>query len=107
MPSNYEPCGLGQLIAYKYGTIPLVFKTGGLADTVSDESGFIFENYKRQNLVDAVKRSIMAYENKRQWAGLVKKAMGYDFSWDESARKYARLYEKALGTCLTERKRSS
>ncbi|MFA5096316.1 MAG: glycosyltransferase, partial [Candidatus Omnitrophota bacterium] len=95
MPSRYEPCGLGQLIALRYGTIPLVFKTGGLADTVSADNGFIFSNYSRIALVKTIRKAISAFEDKAGWEALVEKAMGYNFSWDASAKKYLELYAKA------------
>lgn len=95
MPSKYEPCGLGQMISLKYGTIPLVFKTGGLADTVSDDNGFVFEQYSSDALLKTIKKAVEAFKNKRAWKTLVEKAFTYDFSWEESARRYIKLYEKA------------
>jgi len=95
MPSNYEPCGLGQLIALRYGTIPLVFKTGGLADTVNKDNGFIFDNYNKEQLLKTIKDAIKAFSDKKKWNALVKKAMQFDFSWEGSANKYIGLYEKA------------
>ncbi len=96
MPSRYEPCGLGQLISFKYGTLPLVFKTGGLADTVSKDNGFIFDDYSEDGLIKIFKKAITVFKNKKKWAALVTEAMGLDFSWEESARKYIELYAKAL-----------
>lgn len=95
MPSKYEPCGLGQLISLRYGTIPLVFKTGGLADTVNRNNGFIFDKYSSLELIKTIKKAIAAYKDKSKWTSLVKKAMEYDFSWDESAKHYFNLYAKA------------
>lgn len=95
MPSRYEPCGLGQLIALRYGTIPLVFKTGGLADTVNADNGFVFSNYSRLALEKTIRRATQAFEEKAGWVKLVKRAMGYNFSWDTSAKKYLDLYAKA------------
>ena len=95
MPSRYEPCGLGQLISLKYGTLPLVFKTGGLADTVNEENGFLFARYTRADLVKAIKGAITVFKNKDKWAEMVKKAMLCDFSWETAAKKYLRLYAKA------------
>ncbi len=95
MPSKYEPCGLGQLISLRYGTIPLVFKTGGLADTVNSDNGFIFDNYSSKALIGTIKKALEAFKNKKKWAQLVTKAMKCDFSWKESAKEYIRLYEKA------------
>jgi len=92
MPSRYEPCGLGQLISLKYGTVPLVFKTGGLADTVTEENGFVFDKYSKDELLLAVKRAVRAFKDKAQWKKLVLKAMQCDFSWEKSARHYIDLY---------------
>jgi len=103
MPSRYEPCGLGQLISFKYGVVPIVRKTGGLADTVHDFNlktgagdGFVFEEYSSAALLDSVKRALEAYKNKTAWKKLVKKVMNLDYSWNTSAKEYVNLYEKAL-----------
>ncbi|MCX5695609.1 MAG: glycogen synthase GlgA [Candidatus Omnitrophica bacterium] len=95
MPSRYEPCGLGQLISLRYGTIPLVFKTGGLADTVNSENGFIFDSYSRIRLVKTIRKALDAFKDKAGWSALVKKAMKCNFSWEASAKKYLDLYAKA------------
>ena len=94
MPSKYEPCGLGQLISLRYGTVPLVFKTGGLTDTVNSDNGFIFDNYSRLELVKTIKKAVAAFKAKG-WSMLVKKAMKCNFSWEASAKKYLELYAKA------------
>ncbi|MBU0672950.1 MAG: glycogen synthase [Candidatus Margulisbacteria bacterium] len=97
MPSKYEPCGLGQLISFKYGTIPIVRKTGGLADTVHDsKDGFVFEEYTGQALLAAIRRAIEAYQDKATWKKMQEQVMAYDYSWDASAKKYISLYTKAL-----------
>jgi len=95
MPSKYEPCGLGQLISLRYGTIPLVFKTGGLADTVNKDNGFIFSKYTQDDLLKAVKRCLAAFKDKKKWGALIKNAMECNFSWQASAKKYSQLYAKA------------
>jgi len=95
MPSKYEPCGLGQLISLRYATIPLVFKTGGLADTVNKDNGFIFDKYSKDELIKTIKDSIKVYENKKKWSGLITRAIECNFSWEASAKKYLALYEKA------------
>ena len=95
MPSRYEPCGLGQMISLRYGTIPLVFKTGGLADTVNNNNGFVFVKYSRQGLTAAVKIASAAFRDKVGWRALMERAMRCDFSWESSARAYLKLYEKA------------
>lgn len=103
MPSLYEPCGLGQLISFKYGTVPIVRKIGGLADTVHDfdpktgrGDGFVFEEYNSGSLLNAIERAIEIYKNKRQWTTIIEKIMCYDYSWEVSARKYVELYRKTL-----------
>ncbi|RJO64696.1 MAG: glycogen synthase GlgA [Candidatus Omnitrophota bacterium] len=93
MPSKYEPCGLGQLISLRYGTIPLAFKTGGLADTVTKENGFVFEKYSKDALIKIIKKSIVSFQNNAQWNRLRARAMKSDFSWGESARRYVDLYK--------------
>lgn len=97
MPSKYEPCGLGQLISLRYATIPLAFKTGGLADTVTEDNGFIFDNYSKDGLIRAMGKAIKTFASVKKWNALILKAMTYNFSWQESAKKYIKLYEKAKG----------
>ena len=96
MPSHYEPCGLGQMIALAYGAVPIVFKTGGLADTISKDNGFVFEAYTPKDFVETLTQALSLYQNKSKWRALVKKAFTYNFSWEKSAREYVRLYEKLL-----------
>ena len=103
MPSRFEPCGLGQLIALRYGAIPLARRTGGLADTVQDcgdtldkGNGFVFERYDADELVGCIRRAARAYKKKDAWRQLVTNGMRLDFSWDASARKYVELYGRAL-----------
>jgi len=96
VPSYYEPCGLGQLISLKYGTIPIVRKTGGLADTVGPDNGFVFEKYTSGQMLQAINRAVKSYEDKEQWRKLTLRAMEYDFSWDASAKKYIELYNRAI-----------
>jgi starch synthase len=103
MPSRVEPCGLSQLIALKYGTVPIAHNTGGLSDTIVDYtkdpdngSGFLFDEYSVEAMTDAVKKAIELYGNKRKWNSVVKKVMTLDFSWKSMAPKYAELYEKAV-----------
>lgn len=101
MPSKFEPCGLGQMISLAYGTIPIVRKTGGLADTITEYNaktnagnGFIFENYTGQELLATVKRALATYQKKKVWKNLVENAMASDFSWTASAKKYETLYQR-------------
>lgn len=102
MPSLFEPCGLGQLIALRYGAIPVVRRTGGLADTVQDVSsdlstgnGFVFDEYQHEALIEAVKRAVGAFQQKAAWRQLILRGMAADYSWAASARKYQELYVKA------------
>jgi starch synthase len=103
MPSRYEPCGLNQLYSLKYGTVPVVRKTGGLADTVTDfdpailqGTGFVFEKYESSQLLNALKRAVEMYRRKRIWYKIIKQGMSLDFSWNEAARKYSELYYSIL-----------
>lgn len=101
MPSNYEPCGIGQLIALRYGTIPVVRLTGGLRDTVTqydkytrEGNGFVFENYNAHEMMYSLKRAISAYENYEIWHTIQENAVHSDFSWKNSAKEYEALYEE-------------
>lgn len=103
MPSNYEPCGLGQLIALRYGTIPLVNPTGGLVDTVQDYNpeteegnGFVMQRYSPEALLDAISRGVNLYQDKEKWKKLMTKGMMLDFSWKTSAEKYLELYKSLV-----------
>ena len=102
MPSRYEPCGLGQMIAMRYGSIPVVRKTGGLADTVIEfdpksgrGNGFLFEGFDPKALIAAIGRGLDTYGSD-SWAKLVANAMAADFSWNQSAKQYAEVYAKAM-----------
>lgn len=99
MPSAFEPCGLGQLIAMRYGTAPVVRRTGGLADTVDDDrTGFVFEERSSSGLLDAVSRACVAYRDAQRWKQIVGEAMHHDASWSRSAKEYEQLYAKcAMG----------
>lgn len=103
MPSEFEPCGLGQLIAMRYGTIPIVRQVGGLADTVKDLSpdlssgwGFVFKDFNPQALNQAIRRAIKVFSNKTLWQTLQRRAMALDFSWSSSVPLYEKVYQKAL-----------
>jgi len=95
MPSRYEPCGLGQLISLRYGTIPLVYKTGGLADTINKRNGFVFDKYSAEELQSIIKKALAVFKNKKKWNQLIENAMDCNFSWKASADKYIALYAKA------------
>jgi starch synthase len=99
MPSRYEPCGLNQIYSLRYGTIPIVRATGGLADTITDfdaasgaGNGFTFVDYTPAALLACIERALKAYRARTAWPGLMRNAMREDFSWDRSAEAYADLY---------------
>ena len=102
MPSKSEPCGLSQLIAMRYGTIPVVNETGGLKDTVipfdgNNGTGFTFQSFCREDLLDALTRCITVYrEQPENWKKAVVNSMKYDSSWDKPAREYMDIYFKHL-----------
>jgi starch synthase len=102
MPSRYEPCGLNQLYSLKYGTVPIVRETGGLADTILDYNpkteegtGFVFKDYDLDELLKVIKRALEVYQKKEKWQTLMLSGMKKDFSWKASAEKYVQLYKKA------------
>ena len=104
MPSQFEPCGLNQIYSLKYGTIPIVRSTGGLADTVKDYNsksdtgtGFVFEKYDSKEMLNAVDRSLTLFKDKKAWTKLIKRAMKQNYSWKVSAESYTKLYSKISG----------
>lgn len=101
MPSKSEPCGLSQMMACRYGTIPIVRATGGLKDSIidcgsgDDGNGFVFENYDASDMLRAVERAVGLYRDFRdKWDGLVQRAIKTDFSWGASAKEYLKLYKR-------------
>ena len=104
MPSKFEPCGLSQLIALRYGSLPIVRETGGLRDTVlsyneynGEGNGFSFFNYNAHDMLHVVERAVHYYrEEPETWARLVRRAMGGKYGWDQSAKTYLALYESLL-----------
>lgn len=110
VPSRFEPCGLTQLIAMKYGTLPLVRETGGLYDTVRPYNeqngsgyGFTFAPYAAHDLAFTIRRALSFYENDpKLWRKLVQRAMSQDFSWKQSASTYVALYAQALGQAIPQ-----
>lgn len=104
MPSRFEPCGLGQMIAMRYGAVPLVRHTGGLVDTVQDCSpdlshgnGFVFQRYAAEDLLEAARRAVGAFRTRRDaWRGLMLRDMRSDLSWTASAARYESMYRDAL-----------
>jgi starch synthase len=106
VPSRFEPCGLTQLYGLCYGALPLVRRTGGLADTVADTNamtladgtatGFVFEDGFVEALVHAIQRAIALYPDKTSWNRVMRQAMTRDFSWGAAAKEYAALYQLCL-----------
>ncbi len=102
MPSAIEPCGLGQMIAMRYGCVPIVRRTGGLADTVTGyaegglSTGFVFEELTPEDCRKAVEQALKVYQDKETWATLQRRGMTTDFSWTASAQEYINLYRKAI-----------
>ena len=99
MPSKSEPCGLAQMIALRYGTIPIVRKTGGLADTITDVggengNGFVFETYNAHDMLDAIWRAIGKFGDKEAWKAMVDNALSIDNGWNVSAGEYIKLYKE-------------
>ena len=110
IPSRYEPCGLTQLYAMKYGTLPVVHATGGLADTVVDvdadkpnSTGFVFGDYSSDALTSTLRRALERYSHYRKWRPLMERAMKQNFSWTKSARSYQELYNRMLGRGESEK----
>jgi starch synthase len=108
MPSRFEPCGLNQMYSLRYGTVPIVRATGGLADTVVEArapggNGIRFTDYSPAALVDAVRRALELYRNPKLWKQLQQTGMAADFSWDASAREYVKVYESAAAAARENR----
>ncbi|MEP7134612.1 MAG: glycogen synthase [Chloroflexota bacterium] len=102
MPSRYEPCGISQMIAMRYGSVPVVRAVGGLHDTVTDsETGFVFVDTKIKSFNDAVRRALELYPYHSRWANLQKAGMAQDFAWSKSAQKYVDLYKKLIESNTT------
>jgi starch synthase len=97
MPSQFEPCGLNQMYSLRYGTVPVVREVGGLADTVTPRTGFLFRDYTPRALLDALTRALAACGNQRKWRALQLAGMREDHSWDRSAREYVKIYERTAG----------
>lgn len=100
MPSKSEPCGLSQMVALRYGTVPIVRETGGLRDSITDcgdgkGNGFTFKSYNAHDMLDAIRRALTLYYN-GDWNELVLRALNCDFSWGRSANAYIRLYKETL-----------
>ncbi len=102
MPSKSEPCGLAQMVALRYGTIPVIRETGGLRDSISDlggedGNGFTFKSYNAHDMLGAIQRAVALYQDEKAWKAAVVHAMGCDFSWESSAKKYIEMYQRVIG----------
>ena len=98
MPSLYEPCGLTQMRAQRYGTIPVARRTGGLADTIEDGvTGFLFDDYTPADFMRAAMRAVDQYRDAAGWEAMMREAMARDFGWDKSAARYLSVYRRVLG----------
>ena len=108
MPSKFEPCGLNQMYSMSYGTIPIVRRTGGLADTVTNATpeniknkiatGFVFERSNSNELLHCIERAVKTFHNKKIWKQLQIAGMTRDFSWQKSAKQYISLYHHSINT---------
>lgn len=102
IPSRYEPCGLTQMIAMRYGCVPLGRSTGGLKDTIidydraSDSTGFLFEDAAPQSLLEGMTRALQVHQDRKEWEKLQQRGMAQDFSWERSAAQYLKLYQEVL-----------
>lgn len=110
MPSKQEPCGLSQMVACRYGTIPIVRRTGGLQDSIrainngeKDGNGYKFGEYNSQEMLYVISDALNTYMNdKAKWAKIVKNAMKSNFSWKKSAEEYTKMYNELLGVVDAE-----
>ncbi|MCR4336881.1 MAG: glycogen synthase, partial [Candidatus Omnitrophica bacterium] len=99
MPSVFEPCGLSQMISLRYGTVPLVFQTGGLADTIvpfpgAGANGLMFKKYETEEFIRMIDQALQVYRNPSEMNSLVKNAFATHFVWDEAAEQYAQVYQR-------------
>ncbi len=108
MPSRYEPCGLNQMYSLRYGTVPIVHRTGGLADTVTQwnprtgqGTGFAFEHFDEAGARWGVEAALATYRDRRQWNRLVQNGMAQDFSWEKQSKLYELVYDRLVGTGAT------
>lgn len=103
MPSRYEPSGLNQMYSLRYGTIPVVRSTGGLEDTIHEGhegagNGFKFHGYNQWDFLDAIRRALATFHNKKQWQAIMKRGMTEDFSWTKPSEEYVKVYEKVIAS---------
>ncbi|MEO6729076.1 MAG: glycogen/starch synthase [Candidatus Dojkabacteria bacterium] len=110
-PSVYEPCGTGHMIGMRYGVVPIARQTGGLADTIYNYdkrlnlgTGFLFKDFTKEALLDSIKKSLVYYQDKKIWKGLVLRAMNQSFTWEKSIQEYTYLYRKLLNKTIKRKK---
>jgi starch synthase len=96
MPSQWEPSGLNQMYSLRYGTVPVVRSTGGLDDTIDEDTGFKFEEYSAQALLAAIRAAAALYQDRQKWEAMMRRGMQKDFSWRASAAEYSALYRRLL-----------
>jgi starch synthase len=97
MPSQFEPCGLTQMRAQRYGALPVARRVGGLNDTIKDDvTGFMFDAYRADAFESALSRAVTAFHHRTRWERLVHQAMKLDHSWSPSARRYQGAYQRAI-----------
>jgi starch synthase len=96
MPSKYEPCGLSQIYSLRYGTVPIVRATGGLDDTIDEDTGFKFGDYSGIALLEAIRLAIKLYPHKDDWTAMMRRGMRKEFSWSTAAIEYVELYHRLL-----------
>lgn len=94
MPSQYEPCGLNQIYSLKYGTVPIVRATGGLDDTINEDTGFKFREYSGEAMLQSIQAACAAWQDREEWMRMMRRGMQQDFSWGVSAAEYAALYRR-------------
>ena len=104
MPSKFEPCGITQMIASRYGAVPIVRETGGLKDSImpyetdgGKGNGFVFTDYVSDSVTEVIVRACEVYKDKVKWAELIKRVMEWDFSWGQSAKEYIKMYDELMG----------
>jgi starch synthase len=96
MPSRYEPCGLNQIYSLRYGTVPVVRATGGLDDTIDEDTGFKFQDYSGSALLEALGEALDSYRDRASWISMMRRGMQRDFSWSAVAVEYQALYHRIL-----------
>ena len=94
MPSHYEPCGLNQIYSLRYGTVPIVRATGGLDDTINEDTGFKFSDYSGEALLLSIQRALALWHDREAWTAMMRRGMAQDYSWKASAGEYSALYQR-------------